>query len=111
MTTDDASEQIELAIRPISPQTVDTVKQQFVSDMRAALKEAGHEDLLDEGSIRVTDERSFPVDQVVVIGLTLSSQIAIETYKQIILPRLRRKYSIEENETADKEKKTGDKDK
>lgn len=105
MTTDDASEQIELAIRPIAPQTVETLKQQFVSDIRGALQEAGREDLLSEGHIQITDERTFPVDQLILIGISLASQIAIETYKQIVLPRLRRRYSIEEKNTGKEEKK------
>lgn len=111
MTTDDASEQIELAIRPIAPQTVETLKQQFVSDIRDALREAGREDLLNEGHIQITDERGFPLDQFILIGITLASQIAIETYKQIVLPKLRRRYSIEEKDTGNEEKKADAKEK
>ena len=85
-------EYIELTIQPILPDTISSVKADLLSTIEAALREAGQEQLLTEGQIQIEVEPTFPTDQVIVVGLTLLSGIALETYKEIVLPRLKKRF-------------------
>ena len=85
-------EYIELTIQPIPPDTISSVKADLLPTIEAALHEAGQEQLLTEGQIQIEVERTFPTDQVIVVGLTLLSGIALETYKEIVLPRLKKRF-------------------
>jgi len=85
-------EYIELTIQPIPPDTVSSVKADFLPTIEAALREAGQEQLLTEGQIQVEVEQTFPTDEVIVVGFTLLSGIALETYKAIILPALKKRF-------------------
>ena len=85
-------EYIELTIQPIPPDTVSSAKADLLPTIEAALREAGREQLLTEGQMQVEMEQTFPTDQVIVVGLTLLSGIALETYKEIVLPWLKKRF-------------------
>ncbi len=85
-------EYIELTIQPIPPDTISSVKAELLPTIEAALREAGQEQLLTEGQMQVEVEQTFPTDEVVVVGFTLLSAIALETYKEIILPTLKKRF-------------------
>jgi len=86
------SEYIELTIQPIPPDTVSSVKAELRPTIEAALRQAGQEQLLTEGQIQVEVEQTFPTDQVINVGLTLLSGIALETFKEIVLPWLKKRF-------------------
>jgi len=88
------SEYIELTIQPIPPDTVSSVKAELRPTIEAALRQAGREQLLTEGQIQVEVEQTFPTDQVIVVGLNLLSGIALETFKEIVLPRLKKRFRV-----------------
>ena len=90
------AEYIELTIRPIPPDTVSSVKSEFIPLIRAALRDAKQVHLLDSKELQVEVEKTFPTDPAIVVGLTLLSGIALETYKAIILPRLKKRFQVEE---------------
>ncbi len=85
-------EYIELTIQPIPPDTVSSVKAELLPTIEAALREAGQEQLLAEGQIQIEVEQTFPTDEVIVVGFTLLSGIALETYKEIVLPALKKRF-------------------
>lgn len=85
-------EYIELTIQPIPPDTISSVKAELLPTIEAALREAGQEQLLTEGQMQVEVEQTFPTDEVVVVGFTLLSAIALETYKAIVLPALKKRF-------------------
>lgn len=85
-------EYIELAIQPIPPDTVSSARAELLTIIEDALRQAGQEQLLAEGQIQVEVERTFPTDEVIVVGFTLLSQIALETYKAIVLPALKKRF-------------------
>jgi hypothetical protein len=85
-------EYIELTIQPIPPDTISSVKADLLPTIEAALREAGQEQLLTEGQMQVEVEQTFPTDEVVVVGFALLSGIALETYKEIILPTLKKRF-------------------
>ena len=90
------AEYIELSIRPIPPDTVSSVKAEILPIVEAALREAGQEQLLTTGEFQIEVEKTFPTDPAIVVGLTFLSQIAVETYKAIILPRLKNRFQVKE---------------
>jgi hypothetical protein len=85
-------EYIELTIQPIPPDTVSSAKADLIPTIEAALREAGQEQLLIEGQIQIEVEKTFPTDQAIVVGLMFLSGIALETYKEIVLPRLKKRF-------------------
>jgi hypothetical protein len=86
------AEYIELTIQPIPPDTISSVKADLRPIIEAALREAGQEHLLTEGQIQVEVEQTFPTDQIITVGLTLLSGIALETFKEVVLPRLKKHF-------------------
>jgi len=102
MNSEAEPEYIELTIQPIPPDTISSVKADLLPTIEAALREAGQEQLLTKGQIQVEVEQTFPTDQVIVVGLTLLSGIALETYKEIVLPRLKKRFR-----TRQKQKRKG----
>lgn len=85
-------EYIELAVQPIPPDTVSSVRAELLPLIEDALHRAGKESLLTEGQVRIEVEQTFPTDEVIVIGFTLLSGIALETYKTIVLPALKKRF-------------------
>jgi hypothetical protein len=83
---------IELIIEPIPPDTISSAKSEILPTIKNALREAGQEQLLDEKQIEVEVEKTFPTDEVIVVGFTLLSGIALATYTGIILPELKRRF-------------------
>jgi hypothetical protein len=104
MVQNDSRDYVELLVRPFSYQDTATIKDQFEKEVRAALRESEQEKLLDEGQISVEIQQDFAMEGVVLVGLTFLSQIAVETYKQIILPKLRKRFSLEEAESEEEDK-------
>ncbi len=86
------AEYIELTIQPIPPDTVSSVKADLLPTIEDALREAGRERLLTEGQIQIEVEQTFPTDEVIVVGFTLLSGVALATYKEIILPELKKRF-------------------
>jgi len=94
ISTEFDPEYVELTIQPIPPDTVSSVKAELLPAIEAALREAGQEQLLAEGQIQVEIEKTFPTDQVIIVGLTLLSQVALETFKEVVLPRLKKRHRV-----------------
>jgi len=90
------AEYIELSIQPIPPDTVSSVRAEILPAIEAALREAGQEQLLADGEFQVEVEKTFPTDAAIIVGLTLLSGIALETYKAIVLPRLEKRFPVKE---------------
>ena len=97
-TTEEA-EHIELTVRPIPPDTVSSAKAEILSIVQEALRESGQEQLLVSGDLQVEVEKTIPTELAVPVltaVLTLATGVALETYKAIILPRLKKRFQVEE---------------
>ena len=92
--SDDLTE-IDLEITPESPETVASVKAELLPLIRASLQEAGQEDLLTTGQIRVEPEKTFPVDGAILIGLGFLSKVAYDIFKAVILPRIKARWGVQ----------------
>jgi hypothetical protein len=90
-----SAEFIELELRPIPPDTLASAKQEVLPLVAAALREAGQEQLLNDGHIQVEVEKTFPTDEAIIVGLTFLAGIGIETYK-FMLDVLRERFEVKE---------------
>jgi hypothetical protein len=85
---------------PIPPKTVAMVQLEVEEYIAEGLRNHGKQDLLDNQQITVAVEETFPGAEVVHVLFTLGGGIALETFRQVILPWLKKKY-----ETRHKSKK------
>lgn len=91
---------IELLLEPIPPDTVDTIKAELVPLVQEALREAGREQLLVDGEIRIEFEKTIPIDWVglskiaTVAVFTLVTLIAVENYKAFVIPTLKKRFKV-----------------
>ncbi len=90
----EVSDMIELELTPIPPDTIASGKAEVLAIIEASLRTHGQAQLLADDQIRVAVEKTFPTDAVLIVGLTFVSQLAIETYKAIILPALRKRFQV-----------------
>jgi|GEM_PF-1769126 len=100
-------EHIELTIVPIPPDTLASVKAELEQRIEAALSKAGHESLLTEGQIQIEIEQTFPTNQVIVVGVTLLSGMALETFKAIALPHLKKWVEVKIKQARKRKGKSG----
>jgi hypothetical protein len=87
-------EVIELELTPVPPDTLASSKEELMPLIEAALRDAGREDLLSGKDIQIQIEKTFPTNEVIIVGLTFLSNVALETFKALILPRLRRRFEV-----------------
>jgi hypothetical protein len=89
---DEAARIVELELVPISPDTVDSTKTTVVPLVEEALRSAGRESLLNDGDIKVEVRQTFPADIVITVVITLATGVAVETYAQVVLPWLIKRF-------------------
>lgn len=95
---------VELELVPIPPDTIASGKAELLPLIEATLQEAQQGDLLSEDHIQVEIEKTFPTDQAIIVGLTLASGIALETYKSLILPALKKRFEVKQKAKGKKKK-------
>jgi len=94
--SEQAAEVVELILEPIPPDTVETIRAELLPRVRKRLQAAGREHLLDDGEIQIRIEETVPVDWYAISLLaisavfTLTTELAVETYKAIVLPELKK---------------------
>jgi len=101
-------EVIELELTPIPPDTIASAKAELMPLIEATLRETGKADLLSEKQMQIQVEMTFPTDATIIVGLTLLSGMALETYKELILPKLKKRFEVRQKskrKTKDKVKK------
>jgi len=96
-------EVIELEITPIRPDTIGAAKKELIPMIEATLRNAERGDILTEKHLRIYVEKTFPTDASIIVVLTLLSGLALETYKAVILPALRRRFKIKQRSKRKKE--------
>lgn len=99
-----------LELAPIPPHTVESLHAEIQSNIEEMLRENGKEDLLTSGQISVDVAENIPMDaEVIHVTLTLLSGVALETFRQVILPWLKRKYEVrqEKSDGDDKSESKG----
>jgi hypothetical protein len=90
----DVHEVIELEIVPIPPDTIASGKEEILLIIESLLRDGGQGKLLDDGKVQVQVEQTFPTDEIIKIGLSLLSAAAMEAFKALILPGLKRKFEV-----------------
>lgn len=109
MMSEQETTEYTLVLEPIPPETVTTIRRQLEEVIREELREAGQGDLLEQGAIRVEVAENFPVDPTIVAAIiTVTGQFALETYKELVLPVIKKKYFVKkETKKKKKAKKDG----
>jgi predicted Zn-dependent protease len=68
--------------------------------VQEALREAGHEQLLVDGEIRIEFEKTIPIDWVELSKIataavfTLATLIAVENYKTFVIPAIKKRFKV-----------------
>ena len=102
---------IELALEPIPPDTVETIKAELVPYIWEALREAGREQLFTDGDIQIEIEKTIPIDwpelsKIAVTALfTVTGGIALKTYEAIVLPKLKKRFKVKSRKRSRRRKK------
>ncbi len=93
-----------LEIAPIPPKSVAALKAEIQSNIEELLRENGKEELSKSGQISVDVAETMPIDaEVIHVTLTLASGVALEIFKQLILPWLKKKYEVRQGKADDEE--------
>lgn len=100
----DPLESIELELEPIPPDTIASSKAELASIIQQVLQEAGKDELLQNGEIDIQVEKTFPTDAAIIVGLTFLSGVALETYKVLILPALKKRFAVKERSKSRKKR-------
>lgn len=95
-------EVVELELKPIPPDTVASVKADVIPYVNEILQENEQAQLLASGDLKIEVEKTFPMDEVIIIGLTLLSGLALETYKSLILPKFKKRFDVKEKKSKNK---------
>jgi hypothetical protein len=77
---------------PIPPKTVESVQREVEKYIEDGLREQGKLELLTEQKISISVEETFRTAEAVHLLFTLTGGIALETFRQVILPWLKKKY-------------------
>lgn len=93
MPNETSVEEVELILEPFPPDTIDSVKEEFEVVVREALRQAGHEALLDSKEIAIQREETFPIGEMVVpFLLWLTGAIAQKIFDTIVWPEIERRF-------------------
>jgi hypothetical protein len=87
---------IQLEIEPIPPDTISTVKPEIVPLIEKVLRESGRTELLQTNQFQVNIEKNFPSAEIVVVGLTFLTNIALEAFKELVLPEMKKHWKIKQ---------------
>jgi hypothetical protein len=89
-------EVIDLELVPIPPDTLASGKEEIIHLIETLLHDSGQEQLLSDNKIQIQIEQTFPTDQAIVIVLTFLSGVALEAFKMVILPGLKRRFEVKQ---------------
>jgi hypothetical protein len=87
-------EQVQIQVWSLTDEEVDIGA--FIADAKKLAAEGG----LAESGLEFEPEETFPVDNTILILLGLASQVAYDVWKEFILPRLKEKYGIKEQQSS-----------
>ena len=68
----------------------------FIADAKKLAAEQG----LAEGDIEFEGEKTFPVEGTILILLGFASKVAYDVWKEFILPELKERYRIKQQEAS-----------
>ena len=97
-------EVVELELTPIPPDTVASAKADIIPYIDKILQENGQAQLLSGGELELEVEKTFPWDGVIIVGLTFLSGLAVETYKILILPKLKKRFEVKKKKQSKRKK-------
>ena len=87
-------QQVKLQVQPTGTESVDLIKDQLPKYIDQVIREDGKETLLANNELQLEFEETFPTTEVIIIGLTLLSQAAIEYWKYRLEKKLKEEYNV-----------------
>ena len=96
---------IELSLKPIPPDTVESLRSELQDYIRVGLQETGKSDLLDHNELVIKPDETIPVDQVVTVVIEVVTSGALITFEQVVLPWLKRKYELRQRRKRKRSRK------
>jgi len=77
---------------PIPPDTVQSIQREVENYIKEGLAESGKSELLKNNEISLSVEETFPTAEAVHVLFTIGGGVALEVFKQVVLPWLKAKY-------------------
>ena len=87
-------ESFELELEPIPPETISSAKIELLQIIEKTLGESKQTGASSEDEIQIEVEQTFPTDAVIVVVITFLTQVALESYKTILLPKLKKRFKV-----------------
>lgn len=87
-------QQVKLQVRPTGTESVDLIRDQLPKYIEQVMREDGKETLLTNNELQIELEETFPTTGVIIIGLQLLSQAAIEYWKYRLEKKLKEEYNV-----------------
>jgi len=75
---------VEVTPTPANKRNIAAAQQRLVANIKGAVQKRGDEQLLNEQRIKIEPLKGFPTDPVMVVFVTFLTQIALESYKEML---------------------------
>jgi hypothetical protein len=89
-----STEKDQIIVSSLTKEEIDV--DAFISDAKKLATERG----LAESDIQFTPEETFPVEGTILIFLGFASKVAYDVWKEFILPELKERYRIKQQESG-----------
>jgi hypothetical protein len=96
---------IELSLKPIPPDTVESLRAELQDYIRAGLQESGNPDLLERKELVIKPDETIPVDVAVTVVVEVLTGGALIAFEQVVLPWLKRKYELRQRRKRKRKRK------
>ena len=88
------TEKVQIVVSSLTEEEIDV--DAFIADVKKLATERG----LAESEIEFEAEKTFPVEGATLILLSLASKVAYDVWKEFILPELKERYRIKQQESG-----------
>jgi hypothetical protein len=88
------TEKVQIVVSSLTEEEIDV--DAFITDAKKLAIERG----LVESDIEFEAEKTFPVDGAILILLGFASKVAYDVWKEFILPELKERYRIKQQESG-----------
>jgi hypothetical protein len=84
--------QIELTLRPVLPETVDSAKREIQSFIESIMREEGLTKELQSGQAQVETPRTMPVGEVIHVVVEFLTPVASDIFVRKVLPKIEARF-------------------
>jgi hypothetical protein len=88
----DVKTQIELTLKPVLPETVDSTKSEVQAFIESIMREEGLERELSSGEAQVQTPRTMPVGVIIKVVVEFLTPIAADIFIRKVLPKIEARF-------------------